>query len=218
MNNDINEILSYEELKGNYLKNPKKFKELLNNKPDFGFKKIGDINFVNSNENFDKLKNFCFNNGFSDNIAFYENPIHSGVEGSDGKILITIANSVTIFHEDGSLLRFLPSNGGGLTISRLFVIPKNQSKGYGTMLMNLFLTLTLVSIERFPEIELECTGLLNVGNKVIINPIASQTKFFRKFGFRVVKEESEYPEYVKMKFDFSKFVENEENMKKILRK
>ena len=62
MNNDINEILSYEELKGNYLKNPKKFKELLNNKPDFGFKKIGDINFVNSNENFDKLKNFCFNN------------------------------------------------------------------------------------------------------------------------------------------------------------
>ena len=85
-----------------------------------------------------------------------------------------------------------------------------------TMLMNLFLSLTLVSIERFPEIELECTGNLNVGSKVIMNPISSQTKFFRKFGFRVVKEESEYPEYVKMKFDFSKFVENEENIMKII--
>ena len=86
------------------------------------------------------------------------------------------------------------------------------------MLMNLFLSITILSITKFPEIELECTGFLNVGSEVIINPISSQIKFFRKFGFRVVKEESEYPEYVKMKFDFSKFVENEENMKKILRK
>jgi len=218
MKKDVDEFLSYEEIKTIYSENPKIFKELINNKPDFGFKKIGNINFVDTNENFNKLRNFCFNNGFSDNIEIYEIPIHSGVEGRDGKIHVTIANSVTISNEDGSLFRFLPSKAGGIVISRLFVTPENQSKGYGTMLMNLFLSITILSITKFPEIELECTGFLNVGSEVIINPISSQIKFFRKFGFRVVKEESEYPEYVKMKFDFSKFVENEENMKKILRK
>jgi GNAT superfamily N-acetyltransferase len=218
MKNDTVEIQSYEELKKMFSKNPKDLKDLINEIPDSGWKKIGDISFVDNNENFNKIRNFFFNNGFSENIKIYENPIHSGVEGNDGKTHLTIANSVTILNEDGSLLRFLPSKVGGIVISRLFVTPKNQSKGYGTMLMNLFLSIALVSIKKFPEIELECTGSLNVGSKVFINPISSQTKFFRKFGFRVVKEESEYPEYVKMKFDFSKFVENEENIKKIITK
>jgi GNAT superfamily N-acetyltransferase len=218
MKMNIEKSQSLDEMKQIYLNDPEKMKELIRTMPGFDDKKIGKIEFVDNNINFNLIRDFCFENELNDNVYILEQPIYSGVEGNDRKYNFTIANSIVFALEDGSLLRFLPSKAGGIVISRLFVTPKNQSKGYGTMLMNLFLSLTLVSIERFPEIELECTGNLNVGSKVIKNPISSQTKFFRKFGFRVVKEESEYPEYVKMKFDFSKFVENEENMKKILRK
>lgn len=205
----IDEIQKLEEIKELYLKDSKKFKDFLNSRPGSCFQKIGTIDFVDDNENFKLIRDLCDKNELNENVDIFENIIHSAVEGNDGLYNVTISNSIAFVLHDGSLLRFLPSKGEGLVISRVLVTEINRSKGNGTALMNMFLIVILLSIKSFPDIELECTGNINSGTESIKYPISSQIRFFRKFGFRVIREESEYPAYVKMKFDFSKFVETE---------
>jgi hypothetical protein len=56
---------------------------------------------------------------------------------------------------------------------------------------------------------LKCTGFINNGGEFIKNPIKNQTKFFRKFGFRVTYNKL-YPEYVRMDYFQDNFLlENE---------
>ena len=218
MKNFVENLTSFEELKEDYLKDPKVFRDEIDDCYKKTGSKLGKINFINDNMTFNIIKENCSNERFYSEIEIENYPIVSGVEGNDGKMNVNIANSVTMFLKDGSHLRFLPSKNKGIVISRIYVRPENQSKGNGSKLMNNLFSIIFESLKEFPEIELECTGTVGSGSNRIYSTISSQTRFFRKFGFRVVREESEYPEHVKMKFDFAKFVENEENLKKIISK
>ena len=159
----INGFQKLEEAKEMYLKDSKKFKDLLNNCPGSCFQKIGTIDFVDDNENFKLISDLCDKHELNENVDIFEHIIHSAVEGNDGLFNVTISNSIAFVLQDGSLLRFLPSKGEGLVISRVLVTEINRSRGNGTALMNMFLMVILLSIKSFPDIELECTGNINSG-------------------------------------------------------
>ena len=80
-------------------------------------------------------------------------------------------------------------HGKGLKISRLYIKPEHQGKGMGTMLMDIFLTM-LIEIGSDFNIVLETTGFVGMGENELHTPISEQTRFFRKFGFRVVQSKS----------------------------
>ena len=79
--------------------------------------------------------------------------------------------------------------GKGLEISRLYIKPEHQGKGMGTMLMDTFLTM-LIEIGSDFNVVLETTGFVGIGENELHTPITEQTRFFRKFGFRVVQSKS----------------------------
>ena len=135
----INGFQKLEEAKEMYLKDSKKFKDLLNNCPGSCFQKIGTIDFVDDNENFKLISDLCDKHELNENVDIFEHIIHSAVEGNDGLFNVTISNSIAFVLQDGSLLRFLPSKGEGLVISRVLVTEINRSRGNGTALMNMFL-------------------------------------------------------------------------------
>jgi GNAT superfamily N-acetyltransferase len=125
---------------------------------------------------------------------------------------LKIRNSVIIKLANGSYLRFCSHKDNGIDISSVYVMEENQNKGDGTLLMNFLLNSILTSLEQFPLIILECTGRSGYGNKLINSNIQSQIKFFRKFGFRVDRTNSNYPHYVKMVFDLKNLVSQENNI------
>jgi hypothetical protein len=133
------------------------------------------------------------------------------------KYTFKIRNSCTISLKNGSHIKFCPYKENGIEISRVYVKPCNQNCGNGSYLMSLFFSSILSCTNEFSEIFLECTGNINDGNNNIENDISAQIKFFRKFGFRVDRNSSKHPYYVKMVFDFRNLVNNEfkiENLNK----
>jgi ribosomal protein S18 acetylase RimI-like enzyme len=92
----------------------------------------------------------------------------------------------------------------GLELVSIRIHPKMQGIGIGTMLITKMFKFLNDCLGFIPEIQLECTGCIgNNEGDYLINPIKNQTKFFRKFGFRVTNSK-EYPIYVKMELDFNK--------------
>lgn len=90
-----------------------------------------------------------------------------------------------------------------LEIASIGVVPEDQNKGYGKHLMELVITFVKDTLGYIPPFMLECTGCLIAKGIVLRNSIQNQTRFFRKFGFRVTSKKG-YPHYVKMELVFSK--------------
>ena len=92
-------------------------------------------------------------------------------------------------------------HNNGLELTRIIV--DEQGKGNGTTLMKLFFYLigqSGLDLETLP-IMLECVGSVGAGSNYVKSNISVQTKFFRKFGFRVEQKVSDYKNnYVQMYF------------------
>lgn len=118
------------------------------------------------------------------------------VERKKGSVL-KYANTLTIFLEDGSHIRCSSFQGDSIEISRVWVNPMNHRNGIGSMLMNLLFELIQFSESEPSSYFLECTGAVGLGDNAQTIGIDIQSRFFRKFGFRV-DYRKEYPHYVTM--------------------
>jgi hypothetical protein len=108
---------------------------------------------------------------------------------------LKIQPHITFHAEDGSLLRFSPYKENGLEISR--IQSSRIGSGMGTQLMNDFLKFVGALLGHVPLIYLECTGAVGWKETRVNYDISEQTRFFRKFGFRV-KNGKKYPLWVDM--------------------
>jgi hypothetical protein len=116
---------------------------------------------------------------------------------------VKLHNCITLILPDESLIRFSSHGIDGVDLTRIWVKEMNHKKGKGTYLMNTLFKFMEDTVGFIPTIFLECTGEVGVGENAISTNISAQTKFFRKFGFRV-KDRSQYPHYVNMLRENSK--------------
>jgi len=105
--------------------------------------------------------------------------------------------AISIVLHDDSTLRVATGPNKCLEITRVVVNPVNQSKGYGTLLMDLFLDFLRNQLGYVPQLLLECVGAINFQGEILRSSVSEQTAFFRKFGFRV-SNRKHYPDYVSM--------------------
>lgn len=142
-----------------------------------------------------------------DMVKFKLNSVDASVIQKGSGHICRTHNSLEMYYAEETYLRVSPYKNG-LEITKVIVNEKYRSKGIGEMIMyGLFLMLNTVDVDitKIP-IMLECTG--NTG--IDYTPIKYQTKFFRKFGFRVNHKESKYDGesgYVQMFLDHEKWSE-----------
>lgn len=190
----------FKEEKTNYLNNKKKFITEFENQLGY---KIKSVEFVENNEAYDKLCNAleyfeCYmNTVLGYDVKTQMEDMITLVEKKKGMIL-KFQNAITFtLLNDGSHIRISPFNINGIEISRVYVNPNNHRKGIGSLLMQL-LEEFMNYIEVKPEeLFLECTGAVGAGDNLQEVGIDIQTKFFRKFGFKV-NNGKDYPNYVSM--------------------
>ena len=135
------------------------------------------------------------------------------VVGKNGKYIAKEHPTITLVLPDhgNSTLRIAPNGSEGIEITGILVDETHKGKNIGSFLMNTLFIFLLETLGYIPPIFLECTGKINNGNDWIENPIQNQTKFFRKFGFRVTVSKY-YPNYVRMDHFQDKFLlDNELN-------
>jgi hypothetical protein len=119
--------------------------------------------------------------------------------------------SLVLPYHGNSIIRIAPNGSEGIEITRILVDDTHKGKNIGSFLMNTLFIFLLETLGYIPPIFLECTGKISNGNEWIENPIQNQTKFFRKFGFRVTVSKY-YPNYVRMDHFQDKFLlDNELN-------
>jgi hypothetical protein len=148
------------------------------------------------NNVFTKMKNnlFQLKKKYTD-ISFECDSILSVVVRKKKKIS-KFRQFISLTLKDGSILRFVPNGTDGLEISKLVCSKRGQ--GRGTYLMKLFFEILNEILGFIPPLYLECTGSVDFQGAMVQSSIQSQTKFFRKFGFRV-DNRKEYPSYIDMK-------------------
>jgi hypothetical protein len=157
---------------------------------------------VEANEVFTKLQN---NLTLLDDLMTDKYKCHSSCEFFNsyvdvGKKSIVRQHptiSIGLVHHKDSLIRIAPSENNGIEITRIIIGSSDRGKNLGSFLMNTLFLFLYETLGYIPPIFLECTGSINNGDDFISNPIQNQTKFFRKFGFRVTIKKF-YPEYVRM--------------------
>jgi hypothetical protein len=119
--------------------------------------------------------------------------------------------SLVLPNHGNSIIRIAPNGSTGIEITRILVDEPHKGKNIGSFLMNTLFLFLIETLGCIPPIFLECTGRINNGIEWIENPIQNQTKFFRKFGFRVTVSKY-YPSYVRMDHFQDKFLlDNELN-------
>lgn len=114
-------------------------------------------------------------------------------------------NSLQVQYDIDTFLRVCPYKNG-LEISKIMVNEKHRGKGIGEyMMLGFFLMCITVDIDILSTpLMLECTGQTGITK----SDLQKQTKFFRKFGFRVDHKVSRYEDsYVQMNLIPDKFTE-----------
>jgi len=171
------------------------------------------IEIHEKNEVFEKLENnLSLIETLSPSLKMdtYTTPLASTVHTKHQSIL-RIHDSITfeLIEFPNTLIRIASVGKDGIEITRVCVDENHQGKKLGTYMMNTLFLFMFETLGYIPKIFLECIGSIKVGEETYTNPIQLQTKFFRKFGFRVSVNKF-YPDYVKMVFDESKF--NSDNL------
>jgi len=201
---------SYEETKQEYLNDPVAFlkneKEMMGT--NIGGPPVQKVVLIDDNEIFLKLSrnlDYFKNKGF----VMYETllgPIHSKVED-----VVYISNRISLgFPNQSAQISLTPENDG-ICISKVILNPNMKQKpGAGTGIMLLFYMFLINTLGELPPMYLECTGHVNWGDKLFSYPYSKQTRFFRKFGFRVIEfnkgnEKEDESNYCQMKFFLDKF-------------
>jgi hypothetical protein len=108
-----------------------------------------------------------------------------------------------------SYVTICPFGDTGMEISSI-VVNGQRGNGMGSVMM--LHMLSLISDPFFVggcnDIMLECVGSIGFGENALQSSISQQTKFFRKFGFRVSKDRKDKYgnlNYVQMMYDEDKF-------------
>ncbi len=167
-------------------------------------KKINKTEKIENNYVFDQLvQNLHW---FDDlpNLNVGVSEITSRVEKITGQWNVKIHNCITIQFPCKSYVRISSYGTKSIEITNINVKDSSRNQGTGSMLMTTLFMFLKQTLGEFPNIVLECTGNLSVDGLEFKFPIQNQTRFFRKFGFRVCDQKG-YPEYVQMKLDHSKF-------------
>jgi GNAT superfamily N-acetyltransferase len=168
---------------------------------------------IESNEVFTILQNnvskFSELTGYVLSRSFSEDAV--SIVGKNGKLYKKQHPSISLElpNHGNSMIRIAPNGNNSLEINRIAVNESFQGKRIGSLLMNTLFMFCIESLGYIPPMFLECTGDINFENRTLINPIQNQTKFFRKFGFRVTVSKY-YPNYVRMDHLQDKFLTGDE--------
>lgn len=209
----FNEVLelkqSYSNNKLSFLKDIKSsFKEsgqAIN--PKVVYFEVGDTNqcFTKICENQDKaIELLC--EGFNLPKDFIE--ITCGVVRSNVDTILRVHPNIRI-EFGNSYMTISPLGNDGIEIASI-VVNGERGNGMGTVMMLSFLgmvTSPFFNID-LNNIMLECVGSIGFGENALKSSISQQTKFFRKFGFRVSKDRKDKYgnlNYVQMMYDETKF-------------
>lgn len=200
---------SLEQLKQEYLNDPVEFLRIEKQELDgVGGPPVQKVVLIDDNEIFVKLSTNLdyFKNKGLDMYEVLHGVIHSKVED-----VVYISNRISFcFPNQMAQISLTPENDG-ICISKVVLNPNMEHKpGTGTSLMVLFYMWLINTLEDLPPMYLECMGHINWGQNLLSYPYSKQTKFFRKFGFRVIeykKGNEKYDEspYGQMKFFPDKF-------------
>jgi hypothetical protein len=199
------QIETYESAYQGYLKNPKKWIGKMKGKDNMGNPTSINIvrhEFQTDNESYNAFREVCFdlnNEELENYVSVDEQFIGSTIAISRGKSIMRQHNRIRIETPCGHIC--VAPHNNGLEITRIIV--DEQGKGNGTTLMKMFFGLigfAGLDLETLP-IMLECVGSVGGGSNYVESNISAQTKFFRKFGFRVDSKVSDYKNnYVQMWF------------------
>jgi hypothetical protein len=209
----FNEVLelkqSYSNNKLSFLKDIKtSFKEsgqAIN--PKVVYFEVGDTNqcFTKICENQDKaIELLCEGIGLPKDFI----EIDCGVVRSNVDTILRIHPNIRI-QFGNSYMTLSPLGNDGIEISSI-VVNGPRGNGMGTVMM---LSLLGMITDPFFNIDLnnimlECVGSIGFGENAQKSSISQQTKFFRKFGFRVSKDRKDkygVLNYVQMMYDETKF-------------
>jgi hypothetical protein len=209
----FNEVLelkqSYSNNKLSFLKGIKtSFKESGQEiNPKVVYFEVGDTNqcFTKICENQDKaIELLCEGIGLPKDFV----EIDCGVVRSNVDTILRIHPNIRI-QFGNSYMTLSPLGNDGIEISSI-VVNGPRGNGMGTVMM---LSLLGMITDPFFNIDLnnimlECVGSIGFGENAQKSSISQQTKFFRKFGFRVSKDRKDkygVLNYVQMMYDETKF-------------
>lgn len=209
----FNEVL---EMKESYSKNKSSFLQSI--KKDFRdsgtdiqpksiYFEVGDTNqtFTNICENQDKAIEFLHSVMGLPKDFFY---IRCQVVRSNVDKILRVHPSIRIDFGNCNLT-ICPFGDSGIEISSIIV---NGQRGNGMGSLMMLHILCLISDPFFntdcTDVMLECVGSIGFGENAQQSSISQQTKFFRKFGFRVSKDRKDKYgnlSYVQMMYNEDKF-------------
>jgi hypothetical protein len=175
--------------------------------PKVVYFEVGDTNptFTKICENQDKaIELLCEGIGLPKDFV----EIDCGVVRSNVDTILRIHPNIRI-QFGNSYMTLSPLGNDGIEISSI-VVNGPRGNGMGTVMM---LSLLGMITDPFFNIDLnnimlECVGSIGFGENAHKSSISQQTKFFRKFGFRVSKDRKDkygVLNYVQMMYDETKF-------------
>lgn len=202
-------ILTYEEALQDY-RNGKKLLGKQTMTDNMGIKHKRVIvrhEFHEDNDAYIKFRNVCREVLPYEYVIFEENFLTSTVEIGGGNNTIARQHNRILIETPFAHIS-INSYMNGLEISRIMVTDQ-KGKGHGTFLMKLFFNIlreAKLDLQTLP-IMLECVGAVGGGSNYQQSDLASQTKFFRKFGFRVDAKVSNYSKsYIQMWYKHEKLL------------
>ena len=165
-------------------------------------KKINQTEQRDNNSIFDQLVNNLswFHDVPNFDASVYE--VSSSVEKITGKWNVKVHNCITLKLPCNSYVRISSYGKKSIELTNINV-KGDLHKGMGTILMLTLFMFLKDTLGELPNIVLECTGNLIVDGIEFKNTVQNQSRFFRKFGFRV-SNNSGYPSYIQMKLDLRK--------------
>jgi hypothetical protein len=217
------ELTTYEKSYQEYLKNPKQFLGKMKGKDNMGNPtsfNIVKFEFQTDNEPYEAFREVSFDlnkENRKDYLLVEEQFIGSTIGIGRDKSILREHNRIRIDTPVGHIC--IAPHNDGLELTRIIV--DEQGKGNGTILMELFFYLIVqagLDLETLP-IMLECVGSVGGGSNYTESNVSAQTKFFRKFGFRVNQKVSDYKNnYVQMSFknEFVSEFKKEEEKKSLV--
>jgi N-acetylglutamate synthase-like GNAT family acetyltransferase len=192
------------ELKNDYVRNKSEFISNHKNgplKPKHIYFEVG--------ENNQTFTNLCMNvDSIKEHLQWKFDPIEVDIrchtmESSVNDIL-RVHPVITVTFGNIGMFRLAPHGSNQIELTTIVVEPYIKSKGMGSLMMICVLGMINEHMsDDFDTIMLECVGSLGQGDLSLKSSIKEQTKFFRKFGFRVVKDSKNpdgTPSYVQMNY------------------
>ena len=167
--------------------------------------------FDKKNKQTEQIENNSIFDKLVDNLSWFHDlpnfdasvyEVNSRVEKITGKWSVKVHNCITIKLPCNSYVRISSYGKKSIELTNINV-KGNLHKGMGTILMLTLFMFLKDTLGELPNIVLECTGNLIADGIEFNNTVQIQSRFFRKFGFRV-SNNSGYPTYIQMKLDQSK--------------